>query len=794
MNTKLFTILPALLLSTTLFAQHQIKGSIYTTENKPVDFAEVYLYNSQGEIVQQGFTQENGSFTIDNIPSNTYLLQVLNFNVKQYEQTINVSNNSDLGVITVNTTTQLGEITLQAKTKLIERKIDRTVFNVENSIHATNNDITDLLKLTPSIKVTQDEISIIGKGKVQVMINDKIIQLTGEDLINYLRTIPSDNIKSIEVITTPPAKYEAEGNSGLINIVLKEPKEDSWSNQLSTGIKSGKKAIWRFGDVFNYNKNKWSINAGINGALGDRYTKENAQLHYPDQLWDMSNNSVKDASSISGNILIDYKLSDKTSIGFQYTGMNNSPKDVDNNNIMVYNNVDNLVKKINTSGVSDNVINNNELNAHLNQTIGNKGTKLKIDLDYFGYKNNKNRVFNTYQQLVDNPINNSAKAQSSGNQKIENLSAKIDIDQPLEWVKLNYGAKTSFVTTNNQTSYYDLISGNPIQDLNQTDNFEYKENTQALYVSATKEINSKWQTQIGLRLENTQTIGTSKVYRTEHKNNYTKLFPTIYISYNTNDSNNFSFNYNRRISRPQFWELNPFRWYINEYSYSEGNPQIQPVFTDNFQLSHTFNGNLNTSISYSKSKNNYSQYPLIDAETNVQKYLRDNILDTESYNLFISYSINAFPWLQSQVNGNLFYNTAKLIKDVDLTVKNGWGTYFTTNNTIYLNAQKTFTAQVDYWLQPTLTSSIYKVYTSHALGLGAKYSMLDKKLNISLYINDIFNTGSQHVSTTTNGVYQNYKMNYDNRYLNFGLSYTFGNSKVKVAKHTGGNTEEQNRG
>ncbi|MDR2222048.1 MAG: TonB-dependent receptor [Flavobacteriaceae bacterium] len=794
MKTKLFTLLPALFISSVLFAQHHVTGTIYTNENKPIDFAEVYLYNSKGEVVQQGFTQENGTFSLDNVIADTYLLQVLNFNVKQYEQTINVTNNSDLGVIKVNSATQLGEITLQAKTKLIERKINRTVFNVENSIHATNNDVTEILKLTPSVKVTQDEISIIGKGKVQVMINDKIVQLTGEELLNYLRTIPSSNIKSIEVITTPPAKYEAEGNSGLINIVLKEPKEDSWSNQLSAGGKVGNKSTWRFGDVFNYNKNKLSINAGINGAIGDRYQDDKSELHYPDQLWRGTSKSIRGNDYISGNFLIDYKLSDKTSFGIQFSGMNNSPSSVDNSNISVYNNVDNLLKNINTDGTSSNVINNNELNTHLIQSIGNKGTKLNIDLDYFVYKNDKDRVFNTYQQYVDNTINNVTKAKSVGNQKIENLSAKIDIDQPLEWAKLSYGGKASFVTTNNETSYYNLITGSPVQDATQTDNFEYKENTQALYISASKEINTKWQAQIGLRLENTQTTGTSRVYQTEHKNNYTKLFPTLYISYKANDDNNLSFNYNRRISRPQFWELNPFRWYINEFSYSEGNPSIQPVFTNNFELSHSFKGKLITTVSYSKSSNNYSQYPVMDPETNVQKYLRDNIFDTEAYNLSVSYSLNTLPWLQSQINASLFYNKTTLIKKVDLITKNGIGTYFTTNNTLYLNAKKTFTAQVDYWIQPTLTSNIYEVYTSHGLGIGTKYSLLNKKLNLSLYVNDIFNTATQHVSTTTNGVYQNYKMNYDNRYVNFGLSYTFGNSKVKVSKHQGGNTEEQDRG
>lgn len=159
----------------------------------------------------------------------------------------------------------------------------------------------------------------------------------------------------------------------------------------------------------------------------------------------------------------------------------------------------------------------------------------------------------------------------------------------------------------------------------------------------------------------------------------------------------------------------------------------------------------------------------------------------------MSYTFNTFPWLQSQNGFYAFYAESKLSKDVKLDINNGGGYYFTSNNTAYLNSSKTWTAQVDFWYQPSLKVGIWEVTEVYALNLGMKYAMLDKKLNLSIYANDIFKTGSQTASTNTNNVNQKYYNYYDQRYFNLGVSYSFGNSKIKVRDHQGGNAEERNR-
>lgn len=790
----------SLFISTALFltalsasAQNNIKGTVHATDKSPVDLAEVYLVDTNGNLVQSALTNENGTFEIHDIANNTYSFQIHSYGVKAYDKNIEVNKDLDLGVLSIEQDTKLDEIVVESTKKVFERKVDRTVFNIENSVHATNNDAVDLLKLTPSLKVDNETISIVGKSGVRVMINDKLVQLSGEQLLQYLKSIPSDNIKKIEVITTPPAKYEAEGNSGLINIVLKEALPDAWSNQISAGYKQTSKNLFRLSNIFSYNKDKVSIKAGVTGTKGGYNVTENSTVYYPTETWIGKNTRYNNNDYISGNFQIDYQINDKSSIGGQYNGGSGSPKFEDGGPIIVNNLVDNPIKHITSSAKNDGVNNNHSANINFSHKIDTVGTKFTADVDYFRYVNNKDRLFNTKTVAVDNSVNNLFIASTGGDQKIENFSAKIDFEQPLKWAKLSYGAKASFVVTKNKTNFFDYSSGTAIEDLKQKDNFEYKENTQAVYLNASREFNDKWTVQLGLRVENTQTTGTSVVYNIENKKNYTKLFPTVYVAYKANDDNTFSINYNRRISRPAFWELNPFKWYITEYSVAQGNPSITPAFTDKIEFNYTYKGKLDFSLSYEDTKDGFSQFPVVDSNTKRTTYLRDNIINNNSYNASVSYTFKTFPWLQSQNGLYLFYSENKLSKKADLNVNNGGGYYFTTNNTLYLNTSKTLTSQVDFWYQPSLKSGLWDVSQSYALNFGMKYAMLDKKLNLSLYVNDIFNTSAITVYTKTNNVNQKFYNYYGQRYVNIGVSYSFGNSKIKVRDHQGGNSDEKDR-
>jgi len=243
-----------------LFSQNKITGQILDSENNPVEFATINLQTKDSILLKTEFSDENGKFDIEEKQGN-YLLDISYLGNPLFTQEIELNNKVDLGIIKVENSITLQEIIISKEKKLIEKKIDRLVFNVENSVAATGGDVLDILKITPRIKVQNDQISMIGKSGMAVMIDDRMTYLSGSDLANYLRTLKSDEIKSIEVITNPPAKYSAEGNSGIINIVTKKLRQDAWNTTIRSVYQQATYATGLGGAGFNFKKNKITLSS-----------------------------------------------------------------------------------------------------------------------------------------------------------------------------------------------------------------------------------------------------------------------------------------------------------------------------------------------------------------------------------------------------------------------------------------------------------------------------------------------------------------------------------------------------
>ena len=274
------------LLSLTVTAQTEITGSVIEKQSQiPLEFAEVILLTNQSSVLLGDVTDPNGGFKLRVIQGD-YTLQVTYVGQILYTKSIVVAEESiNLGAIEIINAQELDEVVIASKKKLIQRKIDRLVFNVENSSKASEGDALEVLRVTPGVRVQNDKITMIGKSNLQVMINDKIVQLSDEDLANFLKSIASEDIKNIEVITTPPAKYEASGNSGLVNITLKQAKKDSWNAQLKSSYRQRRYPTGSFGGSFNFNKDKLSIASSINYSNGDYYQEQDDYAYFPDGLW-----------------------------------------------------------------------------------------------------------------------------------------------------------------------------------------------------------------------------------------------------------------------------------------------------------------------------------------------------------------------------------------------------------------------------------------------------------------------------------------------------------------------------
>ena len=781
----LLAFLLIILFQNQVFSQIKISGQIKDKKNNPVEFIEIQLQNKDSIIFKSELTNAEGKFILET-EKGEYSLLVRQLGVIYHEQKINVIQDTYIGIINITEKEQqLQEVVITAKKKLIERKVDKLIFNVENSISASGGDAIDALKITPRVKVKNDNISMIGKNNMSVMLDDKLILLTGDELINFLKSIPSDNIKSIEVITTPPAKYDAEGNSGLINIKLKKSKLNQWNASLRSSYIQSTYPKGSFGGNFDYQKNKLSLYSNLNYVNGSNAPVETNKIYYPLGLWNEENKRRDFQNSVNGRIGADYKISEKFSVGMQYLGSFSKPKIAENSLTTIYNQTNSQIDSyINT--LSENLGKNNNHSLNLNSTVvfDTIGKKMNINLDYFKFKNDDNRIFNTINLLSAN---------NTSLQDIQNYSAKIDFEHPLKWINLSYGGKLSFIKTQNNVNYFDTTLGTPIFVPTQSNEFNYDENTQAIYINGTKKLNEKWETQLGFRLENTQTEGVSKTLNQKNTNSYAKLFPTFYLTYTPNEKNSFSINYNKRINRPSYNRLNPFRWYSNPFSYTEGNPFLQPSFSNNLELNYTFNDNWSNSIYYSHTDNGFEQITIVDNTDNIQKTIAQNFFKTTIIGISESYTYNKLKWLSTTFSFDWNYSKSESLIPITNQNLNGSNAYFSTSNDFNLNKNKTLLFNFSYWYNFKGTSDLDKNNAYSQLDASIKYFAFDKKLQISFNANDILSTNRPIYTSFTNNIQIDYKNYYDVRLFRLSLVYKFGNKNINVEKKEVGNQEEKER-
>ncbi|WP_405563680.1 TonB-dependent receptor domain-containing protein [Polaribacter sp. Asnod6-C07] len=789
-NIKNTLIVLALLCSGILSAQI-ITGKV--TDNLDViPFANVILKDKTNKIVTGITTDENGAFELKTTSGN-YSLEIIFLGYKTWKKTIKIDKNLHLGTIILEENTQaLNEIIVKTEKRILERKIDRMIFNVAKSISATGGNGIDVLSITPGVQVINGALAILGKGATQVMINGRISPLQGDDLISFLSGFSASDILKIEVITNPPAKYDAAGNGGLINIILKKGLLDSWRNATTVSYNQNKYNFTTLANNFFYNKNKLSLSASINATKGNFEGLEGILINYPNNFWDIDIKGKNKKDQFSGRFLVDYTLSDKTTFGIQYLGNTKQPDIVGTTTSTIFDNQKNLQSSLINTGNREVKNKNHSINFHLNSDLDSLGKSISLDVDYFTYNSKISQDFRT--ESFDANYNSqgiNAAALNLANQEIENFNTQIDLTFPLKKVKLSYGVKASFTNTKSNVFYYNTLSNNKILDPNRSNAFEYEENVLAAYFSGNTDLSDKLTLQFGLRFEDTKATGINAAIQQENQNNYSKFFPTLYLSYNKNELHNFGFAYGKRISRPNFRNLNPFRVYINDNSYSVGNPFLQPSFSDNFEVYHLYKNNLNTSFSLNITNDGFGAVFNTDAQNQDQIITRENYFKTSTYMFSEGFSYNKISWWKSQNNLSLMAFVTKFTKDIGTNPKNGTQLSISSNNTFSLSNNTKL--QVNSWFGSKHSRGLYSVGNLYNLSFGLQHQFKNN-VKFSIFCNDVFNTASlRNYVSNVNDIQQNYRSNESSRNIRISLSYDFGNKKVNVKNRAFSNNDEQRR-
>lgn len=784
----------ALILSNVLIAQVKLSGRVVTIENNPVEHTEVILFSEKSIPLINHLTNEKGEFNIF-YQKGTYRLEIRQFEEILYTKNIKLTSDFEIGIITVNTSTTLETVVISKKKKLIENKVDRLVFNLENTISATGSDALEALKITPGVMVRNETITIIGKQGIRVLIDDKILELGENDLANFLRSIPSDNIKNIEVITNLPAKYDAGGGNGLINIKLKKSQKEAWNLSLGSAyLHRSKEDEGAITSNFMYNKNKLGINASLNYKTGAEDFEYLDYVSFSDEFWNTKQELNRHYKRINVAFGLQYAATSKWDFGLQYiTNLNKTYSDrltesavYEYNNVLPFNDITAVTSSIQNP-------NFHSINLFNEFKIDSLGRKIILNLDHFRFSNNDTRPYEG-TSIDRNPSRiQYFKGINDNNQTTNNYSAKVDIELPSKFANWSTGAKISVSNTENTIAAFNSgLVDNPITEMPKTrQNFDYDENVQAIYFSGNKKFKNKLEVQLGLRLEATQTKSFDGNLNQVVNNDYTKLFPTLNLSYAATENSTYRFSYSKRIGRPNFAELNPNLTYVTPFLSVEGNPFLTPYFTDNFELTYSYK-KLESKLFFSLENNAYNQIGLPDTNTSVVRLTHRNMFNIKRYGISELYIFDTFSWWNSYNTFVLNYLTSETF-NIPAKGVDGFYSAISTNNDFVLNKEKTMLFNFNFQCMPVGTYGINRLDFSSSTALSVQYLLLNKDLRITLKANDIFKTDRTRFNSTVDGVFRDGDYYFDTRYVQLSLNYKFGNKKVNVTKRRTGNEEERSR-
>lgn len=799
-----FTLLALLLLQLSLQAQIKLKGTISDVTNHSLGYASVSLLNPADQKKQSTQTDSMGHFTIGAPGKGRYIFTASFAGFRQAEFTVDIHADTILNIQLQPANNQLGEVQITASKPIIENSQEKLVYNVSTSVTATGSDALTAIGKVPGIKVSGDDISIAGKGAVRVMVNDRMIQMAGTDLVRFLKSMSANQISKIELIKNPSAAYDADGNAGLINITTKHSTRQGLSGNVQLGQRQslhspatvyGTSNWWLTNGSanLNYNTNKWAAYANVNVAADHELEGFETDVFYPKQTWRQTDTGDYKMHSYNLVAGVDYKLSQKTTIGVSYLGGREVYVGSDHVNNPIYNNKGGLDSTLKTYATYHPIALSNSGNVHALIKFDTTGKKLLLNADYFNYYRTDRSDFdgNSYLpngQLI--PASNT-RYYDTNKQNIKVITFKADADIPTSFAKIAFGTKLSFINNYSNAFYYDKDANNNLTyNTNLSNEFRYIENTQSAYINLSGE-KEKWKYQAGLRAEYTETKGESITLNQTTPRNYFKLFPSLAITYQADSNNAFGFTFGRRINRPTFWNLNPFKSLFTAYSYGEGNPFLQPEYNSNFELSHNYKSILTSAVFLNITQNGFNNVVIASADTNLVRTVPLNFIKT--YRVGLSETLNLHPvtWWDNN-NQATFYHTDANSSLSYIKSISGYGLYIATNNTLYFNADKTLAAAVNFWYQFPEVDHIGRSGRYYKLDVGFSAVTLKKKLNITLNLNDAFRSSASAVSSTVNGINTKFTNFQLNRFVQLTLAYRFGQESSAQNRDTG-NADERGR-
>ncbi|MDP5077846.1 MAG: TonB-dependent receptor [Nonlabens sp.] len=772
-----------------------LSGRVVDVNNQPIAFATIVLkVGVDSAFAKAGTSQPDGTFKLEDVLVKTYILEISTLGFESYKTTINLTASTNLGDIILNEKAEsLAAVTVTATKPLVQVLADKTIFNVENTINATGTNGWELLRKAPGVVLDNNNNVILeGKTGVQLWIEGRPSQLQGADLEGYLSALQASDIEKIELITQPSSRYDAAGVAGIINIVLKKNRGYGTNGTATAGVTQGDFLRSNAGLTFNNRSNIGNMYGSYSNSLGS-----STGFLYLDRTQNGTNfnartNSVYNRKTHNARLGYDYQLNSRNTVGVILNatinnGLNTSNSRTPIRDVTATTPAEVLIAQNRNDALSATYTAN--LNYKYADTTGHV---FNVDVDYTKYGNETlSYQPNVYFNGDESAVLRSNITQQDTPISIDIAAVRLDYEQRLWKGVFATGVKVAAIDTDNTFDFFTDQNGTFIQDPNQSNTFNYQERIYAAYLNYNLSF-KKWTAQAGLRVEHTNSIGILSSMQDTGNNrvarNYTNAFLSGGFSYQSSANSQWALNYSQRIQRPNYSTLNPFEYRIDDLSARRGNPFLQPQYTDNIKVSHTYKYKYTTAVSYSYIADFFAQ--VTEASGTDSNFINTrNVANQEVLNLSLSYPFSIKKWWNNYLSVNATY--------VDFKATNS-DFISTSQETLGFYAQSTFTLPQEYTLEisgwyssPSVWGGTYNTKALGSLNLAAQKKYLDNNLLVRLAFNDVLFTSRWQGTTQFGDLFINGRGGGDSRNVTVSLTYKFGNNEVKKARSRDTSAEEE---
>ena len=809
MKTK-FTALAAAWLTIApafLYAQAtlSLKGSVRSADSKPLEGASVYL-NRAGDsgLVKTALTLADGSFDLPNLHDGSYRLVISRVGYQTFRSdVILLVKDTVLPDITLEQKSAvLKEVAVTAQRPLIEHLIDRTVVNVDALIGNAGSTVMDVLEKSPGVIVgPNDAIQLRGKSSVKIYIDDKPTYLSGEDLANYLRSLPSSTIDRIELMPNPPARYDAAGNGGVINIRTKRIREKGFNGNLNLAYGQGKYARSNNSLNLNYRHAKLNVAANLGYTLSNNFNDVILNRYFDQSVTNISPDFGqtsfirRQSHGYNARIGIDYYATEKTTFGILLTGLLTAGTVHTSSTSLLSDTQNQPDSTIIADNHDKRRFENGGINLNYRHAYDKKGRELTVDLDYLTYHTQLDQRFVNNSFYPDGTLYDSSLSTGDLPATIQIYSAKTDYTRPLAGgATLSAGLKTSYTRTDNIADYFNIVNQVAEPDYDKTNHFIYQENINAGYINAAGDVR-RWSFQAGLRFENTiasgHQLGNAQKPDSSFNRGYNGLFPTFYVQYKLDSvgRQQLAFNYGRRLDRPYYADLNPFLSPLDKFTYNTGNPFLLPTYSNNFELSYTFK-KITATLYYSYTKDKVDG--LVQIINGYYYSQPGNLGNTYVKGIEIDAAFDPAKWFNLHLYGRVF--AQRTVSDFYTGPLDTQGTEYFIRPILTFKPGRDWTMQIDGYYQSKLASEQFIDFEKKAVNTAVS-KKLSGSVTVKLSVNDVFYTVSNNWAIGhLAGTQANYHSVNDSRNIVLFFTYRFGKAISDQRKHNAnGAQSEQNR-